>query len=708
MVNSKAGGKVITFYSYKGGVGRSMAMANIGVILAQWGFKTLLIDWDLEAPGLENYYHNFLNIEDIILKQGLINLLTLKLEDKDVAVDRIDWQAYISPVIINNNSNLHLITAGKRDENYIRLVREFDFTSFYSENDGGQYLEDIREAWLDRYDFVLIDSRTGLTDSSGICSIHMPDILVLLFTPNEQSFNGIKNVAKKAIEGQKQIIFDRFRLRAVPIPSRIENAETILLDEWLQKIYSESDEMLEWLPKKPENMSEYSITPAQLISQIKIPYKSLYAYGERLAVIERGTSDPQDLGYVYETIAAILANDLQDIHLLDSSRDNLVKKAKGEDIVDHSELMRTVVYEKEEKSKLEAQLRQKELHEEELKKAYSKKRQRLIAYSVLAAFALVFIIFILVRKTGSPQIVQSPTATTDSLAAAKTYADFVTSYTTSSQQYDLNFNLDKIKQYYTLDKDYQDTAAGIKKQIENAITYKFHNLADSGYYAIRKNPSLLNNYLADSLTMFGKQKNIQRAALIKSLLAYTKSNIITNKPVDSTFSLTSDSSGFTATFVETGNVLLDELQENQSIKNLVTVTFNRNLRITAYSYKNLETVTNKMTVEIFFCSTKNPQMFNVGNKIVKALKATNNYNIYTKNNFNSSSDPSSPYYIQGNQIRYNGADERKAATVIQQVIKKANGPAIDLKEARTVTPNYISIFFCEAYAASDIKQQAAY
>ncbi|PJF38834.1 MAG: hypothetical protein CUN54_10000, partial [Phototrophicales bacterium] len=49
-------GQIITFYSYKGGVGRTMTLANVAVLLAQWGYKTLIIDWDLEAPGLENYY----------------------------------------------------------------------------------------------------------------------------------------------------------------------------------------------------------------------------------------------------------------------------------------------------------------------------------------------------------------------------------------------------------------------------------------------------------------------------------------------------------------------------------------------------------------------------------------------------------------------------------------------------------------------------
>jgi len=48
-------GKVIAFYSFKGGTGRTMALANVGCTLAQdskLAGPVLLIDWDLEAPGL--------------------------------------------------------------------------------------------------------------------------------------------------------------------------------------------------------------------------------------------------------------------------------------------------------------------------------------------------------------------------------------------------------------------------------------------------------------------------------------------------------------------------------------------------------------------------------------------------------------------------------------------------------------------------------
>jgi len=35
---------IVTFYSYKGGVGRSMALANVGDLMARSGLRVLIID----------------------------------------------------------------------------------------------------------------------------------------------------------------------------------------------------------------------------------------------------------------------------------------------------------------------------------------------------------------------------------------------------------------------------------------------------------------------------------------------------------------------------------------------------------------------------------------------------------------------------------------------------------------------------------------
>src|SRR4051794_22035741 len=53
-------GEIVTFYSYKGGTGRTMTLANVAWVLASTGARVLAIDWDLEAPGLQRYFRAFL------------------------------------------------------------------------------------------------------------------------------------------------------------------------------------------------------------------------------------------------------------------------------------------------------------------------------------------------------------------------------------------------------------------------------------------------------------------------------------------------------------------------------------------------------------------------------------------------------------------------------------------------------------------------
>ena len=74
-MSNKAPGKIITFYSYKGGTGRSMALANIAWLLASGGQNVLVVDWDLEAPGLHRYFSPFLLDKDLADTDGLINLV---------------------------------------------------------------------------------------------------------------------------------------------------------------------------------------------------------------------------------------------------------------------------------------------------------------------------------------------------------------------------------------------------------------------------------------------------------------------------------------------------------------------------------------------------------------------------------------------------------------------------------------------------------
>src|SRR6202521_3593470 len=75
MANPDAKPRIVTFYSYKGGTGRSMALANVAWILAANGKRVAVIDWDLEAPGLHRYLHPYLRDPELLDSSGVIDFV---------------------------------------------------------------------------------------------------------------------------------------------------------------------------------------------------------------------------------------------------------------------------------------------------------------------------------------------------------------------------------------------------------------------------------------------------------------------------------------------------------------------------------------------------------------------------------------------------------------------------------------------------------
>ena len=52
-----------------------MALANVAWLFAANGRRVLMIDWDLEVPGLHRYFHPFLNDPTPTQSRGLVDLL---------------------------------------------------------------------------------------------------------------------------------------------------------------------------------------------------------------------------------------------------------------------------------------------------------------------------------------------------------------------------------------------------------------------------------------------------------------------------------------------------------------------------------------------------------------------------------------------------------------------------------------------------------
>src|SRR5712691_1779029 len=123
-------GLVVTFYSYKGGTGRTMALANVAWILAANGYRVLVADWDLESPGLHRFFHPFLDEGAVREASGIINLVrdyewaAIKLTDQDEARRLIPERARIQPHALSlkwkfaAGGGLDFLSAGRQNRDY--------------------------------------------------------------------------------------------------------------------------------------------------------------------------------------------------------------------------------------------------------------------------------------------------------------------------------------------------------------------------------------------------------------------------------------------------------------------------------------------------------------------------------------------------------------------------------------------------------------
>lgn len=183
---------VTTFYSFKGGVGRSMALANAAVELAKRGRRVLAVDFDLEAPGLDTF--DALRPRDAV--PGIIDFVREYL-DSDRAPDAGDFLARL-PDVGDQGGELWIMPSGAQQAAYAARFNEIDWAELYEKRDGYLLFEDLKAQWgkVVNPDYVLIDSRTGHTDTGGICTRQLPDAVAILFFPNEQNLRGLTKVVR--------------------------------------------------------------------------------------------------------------------------------------------------------------------------------------------------------------------------------------------------------------------------------------------------------------------------------------------------------------------------------------------------------------------------------------------------------------------------------------------------------------------------------
>lgn len=190
--------KTITFYSYKGGVGRTLAAANFAVYLAKLGRKTVVVDFDLEAPGIDAKFANFFELELPAEQKGLLDYI-LDYQQKNTDPGSIEPISFQIPIESQKGiAPLWLIPAGQYlSDSYYRKLSQLDWNFLFSKERDGvaffqQFLARIEKEL--KADFVIIDSRTGITEIAGLCTQQLPDEVVMLSSLSSESIKVSKHI----------------------------------------------------------------------------------------------------------------------------------------------------------------------------------------------------------------------------------------------------------------------------------------------------------------------------------------------------------------------------------------------------------------------------------------------------------------------------------------------------------------------------------
>ena len=294
---------IFTFYSYKGGVGRSMAMAHVAWELASRGLRVLAIDFDLEAPGLERYFR--VPVGEVLATPGVIDLIEAFKRSlsgsggmaRDAEFRQLSRFIHRPVADFGHGGRLDLMPAGRRASDddkraYALAVRTFDWQDFYFNWEGQAFFEWLRRSLVEGpdalYDVVLADSRTGVTEMGGVCACQLADVVVMLSAPNHQNIEGTRELAadlrSKPVQRLRR---NRPPLKLVVVPARVEQRVPDLLHDFEQRFETAFREY------RPQTHIDLGLGT----NRLALPYVPEFAFDEQVTQQREGASSALDASY---------------------------------------------------------------------------------------------------------------------------------------------------------------------------------------------------------------------------------------------------------------------------------------------------------------------------------------------------------------------------------------------------------------------------
>lgn len=216
--------ETITFYSYKGGVGRTLALANIASYLSRFGQNVCVLDFDLEAPGL---HYKLAPLFPGPVQSGLVDYIYEFIEGGTIP-DSLEKYYLEADKLPAGYGHIGLIPAGNvLSAQYWKRLAAIDWHDlFYREDSEGiPFFLDFKEKIKEQVkpDYLLIDSRTGITEMGGLCTSVLTDRVVFFIGNNRENIEGARQIlrgiqASPRLPDQEPVKIN-FVLTRIPLPA---------------------------------------------------------------------------------------------------------------------------------------------------------------------------------------------------------------------------------------------------------------------------------------------------------------------------------------------------------------------------------------------------------------------------------------------------------------------------------------------------------
>lgn len=267
----------VSFYSFKGGVGRTTTLAYTAHFLANKGYRVVAVDFDLEAPGLNGYLEPFKEIKD---QPGLVDFL---FSHQNGLNDSLKITECIRPISIKGKGDFFYIPAGNISPQYVHLLSQIDFQRYYrlQDNPLHRLVEEIEKEL--RPDVVLIDSRTGLADWNAPFLFEMSDMIIFFFFPHPQTKPGF-DLTMQGILNRKNFrgYTPEFRFIVAPVPG----------SDTQQKYLNRASDWIDDIIGKIQTQYKKESEPLDIITEDTV---SQMYYNDRIANADSLLLDEPDI-----------------------------------------------------------------------------------------------------------------------------------------------------------------------------------------------------------------------------------------------------------------------------------------------------------------------------------------------------------------------------------------------------------------------------